>query len=581
MKALISGNEAIARGVWEANGAVAVAYPGTPSTEILETIGKIYPEITSTWTTNEKTALETAYGAAMAGGRAIACMKHVGLNVAADPLFTASYSGVHKGLIIITADDPSMHSSQNEQDNRLYGRFAKVPVLEPADSQEAKDFVKLGFQLSEDFDTPVILRLTTLVSHTKTIVELEETVRQPTEYSFNFQDGKFVNLPSSARKHHLQVEERLKKLSAYNSNSPFNRWEKGPSKIGIITCGMAYQYAREAFPDAHFLKLGMVFPLPWELIHNFSRSVETLYIIEELEPFLEEPIRAAGIPIAVGKGTIPICYELSTDIIRQTILGEKTECREVPALPHRPPVLCPGCPHRGIYYSLNKLKATVNGDIGCYTLGYMPPLNALHTCICMGASITNANGFEMIKQRSGSKQRVVATIGDSTFIHSGITGLIDAIYNQLNTTIMILDNDITAMTGHQPNPVTGIRINGTPSSKLDLKLLCQAIGIEKVDVVDPYDLAQIQHILLEHFELESPSVIISKRPCALLPHLKKERIFFSDPNRCKKCKMCLKLGCPAINWDGERITIDPNSCFGCSLCAQVCRFSAIEEVQHA
>ncbi|MBP7461424.1 MAG: indolepyruvate ferredoxin oxidoreductase subunit alpha [Candidatus Delongbacteria bacterium] len=578
MKALLSGNEAIARGAFEADCAVATAYPGTPSTEILETIVSRYPEITSAWSVNEKTALETAYGASMAGGRSIVCMKHVGLNVAADPLFTAAYSGVKRGLVIVTADDPSMHSSQDEQDNRLYGKFAKIPVLEPSDSQEAKEFTKQGFTLSEEFDTPVILRTTTLISHTQTVVNLEEPQRQPTTYQFEFADAKFVNLPTFARQHHQQVEERLQRLSRYNSESSFNRIETRSDEVGIITCGLAYQYVRESFPEASVLKIGMVFPLPMDLIRKFAAQVAKLYIIEELEPFLEEPIRAAGIPVAMGKDRIPICFELSVDILRRIATDETVPEVIKPPLPPRPPVLCPGCPHRGVYFSLNKNKVTVNGDIGCYTLGFMPPLSSVHTCICMGASITNANGFEIIKQRAGQHPQTVATIGDSTFMHSGITGLLDAVYNKIPTTVIILNNDITAMTGHQPNPVSGMTAGRQSAPKLDLVSLCHSLGIRRVDKVNPYDLKEFQSVLNDHLNLMEPSVIITNQPCILLPQVKSTRYFRIESDICKRCKQCLKLGCPAISFQDNRVSIDTVSCSGCSLCAQVCPFGAIKEV---
>lgn len=514
----------------------------------------------------------------MAGGRAIVCMKHVGLNVAADPLFTAAYSGVKKGLLIVSADDPSMHSSQNEQDNRMYGKFAKVPVLEPSDSQEAKDFVKLGLVLSEKFDTPVILRTTTLIAHTHTIVEMDDPYRSPTTYQFDFAGAKFVNLPNFARQHHLQVEERLKKLAEYNSTSPFNLMEILSLETGIITSGMAYHYVKESFPEASVLKIGMVYPLPMDLIRNFAGKVKKLYVIEELEPFLEEPIRAAGISVSMGKDRVPICFELSVDILRHIISGETPPTRQCVELPPRPPVLCPGCPHRGVYYSLNKNKVTVNGDIGCYTLGFMPPLNSIHTCICMGASITNANGFEMIKQRSGSNPKTVATIGDSTFMHSGITGLLDAVYNQLPTTVIILNNDITAMTGHQPNPASGMTAGHQAAPRLNLETLCQALGVREIDQVNPYDLKQFQAILERHLALQEPSVIITNQPCVLLPHVKTTRIYQIDRDICKRCKQCLKLGCPAISFQNTIVSIDSASCAGCSLCFQVCPFGAIQEV---
>ncbi len=577
MKVLLSGNEAIARGAFEANCAVACAYPGTPSTEILETIGKSYPEISSAWTANEKTALETAYGAAMAGGRALACMKHVGLNVAADPLFTAAYNGVKKGFVIVTADDPSMHSSQNEQDNRRYGVFAKIPVLEPANSQEAKDFTKLAFQISEAFDIPVIIRLTTLISHTKTVVEINDPIREETKFEFDFADGKFMSLPYLARIHHKQLEEKIKKIREYNNTSELNKLEMKDTRLGIVTSALTYNYVKEAFPEASILKLGMVFPIPVKLIEDFRSKVEKMYVIEELEPVIEEQIKFFNIKVDAGKDKVPIYFELSVDILNEIFHNKKQKTYEVPELPSRPPVLCPGCPHRGVYFSLNKSKSYVNGDIGCYTLGFMPPLNAMHTCICMGASITNANGFEMIKQRANDDTKVVATIGDSTFIHSGITGLIDAVYNKLNTTVIILDNDITAMTGHQPNPVTGIKINGEKTTRLDLEKVCKAVGVKEVDRINPYDLKETKEVLNKHLNLKEPSVIISSAPCALLPTGVKNPPYYIDQDACTKCKACLKIGCPAIFYDGEKVYIDRFLCTGCSLCAQVCPFNAIKQ----
>jgi len=573
MKKLMLGNEAIARGVYEAGATVATAYPGTPSTEITENIAK-YDEIYSEWAPNEKVALEVAIGASVAGARAVCAMKHVGLNVAADPLFTASYTGVNGGLVLFVADDPGMHSSQNEQDTRIMARGAKVPVLEPSDSSECKEFAKAAFRISEEFDTPVIVRLTTRVAHSQGIVELSDKedyrikpyVKDPVKY---------VMMPAMARKRHLAVEERMARLREYADNSPINRIEWGDKKIGVITSGISYQYSREAFGDVSYLKLGMVHPLPEKLIREFAGQVETLYVIEELEPFIENQCLKMGLKV-IGKELLPVTGEYSAALIREKVLGksfEKLNNLEDTA-PPRPPVLCAGCPHRGTYYVLKKLRLTVTGDIGCYTLGALAPLESLDTCVCMGAGIGMAHGMEKALGKEKSR-KTVAVIGDSTFIHSGITGLIDMVYNKGTGTVIILDNSITGMTGHQHHPATGFTIRGEPTKQVDLVKLCQAVGVERVRVCDPFDLEGFEKAVKEEIEADEPSVIIARRSCALLKGVKFGPILSIDSEKCTRCRMCMRLGCPAIVDRSDHIEINPTQCVGCELCARVCRFGAI------
>lgn len=575
MKKLLLGNEAIARGVYEAGATVASAYPGTPSTEITETIAQ-YDEIYSEWAPNEKVALEVAIGASFGGARAVCSMKHVGLNVAADPLFTVSYTGVNGGLVIFVADDPGMHSSQNEQDTRLIANAAKVPVLEPSDSIECKEFTKEAFKISEDFDTPVIVRLTTRVSHSQGIVEIgERTNLELKPYVKN--PGKYVMMPAMAQKRHLIVEERMAKLMEFSENSNLNRIEWGNKKVGVITSGISYEYAREAFGDVSFLKLGMVHPLPEKLIQAFAKEVEILYVIEELEPVIENHCLKMGLKV-IGKSKLPVTGEYSANLIRTKILGEKEEKQNniQDVAPARPPVLCAGCPHRGTYYVLKKLKLTVSGDIGCYTLGALAPLESVDTCVCMGASIGVAHGFEKARGKDSSK-KTVAVIGDSTFIHSGITGLIDVVYNKGTSTVIILDNSITGMTGHQQNPTTGFTIKGEPTRQVDLIKLCQAVGVERVRVCDPFDLEGFEKAVKEEIATDEPSVIIAQRPCALLKHVKFGPILTINQEKCTKCRMCMKLGCPAIVDKVDHIEINSTQCVGCDLCTKVCRFNAIEK----
>lgn len=574
MKKLMLGNEAVARGAYEAGVKVAAAYPGTPSTEITENIVK-YKEIYSEWSPNEKVALEVAIGASVGGARSICSMKHVGLNVAADPLFTVSYTGVNGGLVIMVADDPGMHSSQNEQDSRFYARASKMPMLEPSNSQECKEYVKQAFAISEKFDCPVIVRLTTRVAHSQSIVE--QGIRENDElkpYAKN--PGKYVMMPAMARLRHVEVEKRMAALKTYADETPLNRIEWGSTDIGVITSGISYQYAREAFGDVSYLKLGMVYPLPDRIIEEFAAKVDQLYVIEELEPFFENQIKKLGIKVT-GKANLPVTGEYTASLLKEKILGvtaEKTYDAGVQS-PVRPPVMCPGCPHRGMFHVLKKLKLNVTGDIGCYTLGALSPTEMMDTCVCMGASIGMAHGMEKARGREFGK-KTVAILGDSTFIHSGITGLIDIVYNKGCSTVIILDNSITGMTGHQQNPTTGYTISGEPTRQVDLKLLAKAIGVERVKIADPFDIEDFEKVVAEEVKADEPSVIISQRPCALL-----KTVSYKGPRKinkkCKKCRSCLKIGCPAIVDKGDRIEINSALCVGCKLCTKVCKFDAIEK----
>ncbi|MBL7107903.1 MAG: indolepyruvate ferredoxin oxidoreductase subunit alpha [Candidatus Cloacimonetes bacterium] len=581
MKKLLSGNEAVARGIYEAGVKFASAYPGTPSTEILENVVQYKKDVYCEWAPNEKVALEAVIGASMGGVRAISVMKHVGLNVAADPLFSMAYIGSNGGIVIITADEPSMHSSQNEQDNRHYARAAKIPCIEPSDSQEAKDFIIAAFEISEKFDTPVLFRMTTRICHSKSIVELGKKKEVPSKgFTKNFQ--KYVVLPANARKLHLKVEERLKKLEKYGYNCLLNKLEINDSKIGIITNGIAYQYAKEVFPDASILKLGLTFPIPKKLISEFAKKVKTLYVIEELEPFFEEQIKAMGIKI-IGKDKLPITFEFNTNIVEENLLNRKSYREiEVKNLPPRPPALCPGCPHRAPFYTLHKLDVNVTGDIGCYTLGGLPPLSAIHTCVCMGASIGCGYGIEKAMEQNPTG-KVVAVIGDSTFVHSGITELINVIYNKGISTICIMDNSITAMTGHQEHPGTGKTLMGEQTHKLDLIELVKACGVKKENLrpVNAFDLKEIMTVFKEELAKSEPSVIITQGPCIFIePKNKKWKLFEIDSEKCKACGICLQIGCPAISKsDDNKAVIDPIFCLGCTVCVQVCPFDSIIEIK--
>lgn len=571
---MLSGNEAIARGAFEAGVRVAAGYPGTPSTEILENIVQ-YERIYSEWSPNEKVALEVAIGSALGGARSLATMKHVGLNVAADPLLTISYTGINAGLVVVSADDPGMHSSQNEQDNRYYARLAKIPMLEPSDSQEAKDFVIRAFEISEKFDTPVLLRTTTRINHGKSVVRLGEPIDPPVgRYEKDAQ--KYVMIPLNARKRRVRVEERFLQMKEYSDGIDLNFIEWGDKSVGIITSGIAYQYAKEAAPNASFLKLGMTFPLPETLIREFVSQIETLYVVEELDPFLEVQIKALGIE-AIGKERFPIIGELSPKLVYSG-LNMVTEVPKTAAeVPPRPPVMCPGCPHRGFFYTLKKYNAAVLGDIGCYSLSALPPIDSMDTCICMGAAVSSAIGVRRAMPE-GDNRPVVAVLGDSTFIHSGITGLVDAVYNNTPIVTCILDNSTTAMTGGQENPTTGKTLSGQPAPKLDLRKLALAIGIEDVMVVDPHDLDAVNSALKYAFSLDKPSVIITSRPCVLIDRKKRPAVKV-DSSKCTGCRVCFKLGCPALESSAEggplKAKVNSSLCSGCGVCVQVCRQEAI------
>ncbi|MBE6902604.1 MAG: indolepyruvate ferredoxin oxidoreductase subunit alpha [Ruminococcaceae bacterium] len=577
MSKLMLGNQAVARGLYEAGVTVVSSYPGTPSTEITE-FASTYPEevMHTEWAPNEKVACETAVGASIAGARAFTAMKHVGLNVAADPLFTASYTGVTGGLVIAVADDQGMHSSQNEQDSRHYAASAKVPMLEPSDSGECKDYTKLAFEISEQFDTPVILRLSTRVSHSQSKVEECERVEKALpEYQRNVQ--KYVMMPAFAKPKHVMVEERTAKLVEYAETSPLNTVEMNDTKIGVITAGIAYQYAKEALGDkASYLKLGMIHPLPVNLIKDFAAKVDKLYVIEELDDVIETHCRKLGLD-PIGKSEFTFIGEYSQTYLKEKILGEKNESVDFGEnVPVRPPVMCAGCPHRGVFYTLKKLGVMVSGDIGCYTLGAAAPLQAMDSTVCMGASISGLHGFN--KARKGEFEgKAVAVIGDSTFIHSGITGLISIAYNASNSTVLILDNSITGMTGHQNNPANGKNIHGDPANAVDLEALVKSIGINRVNVVDPGDLAALEAVLKQELSAAEPSVIICRKPCALLKSVKHKPAFRIDADKCKSCKACMQIGCPAISMTGGKAKIDATLCVGCNLCSQMCKFGAIEE----
>lgn len=579
-KAILSGNEAIARGAWEAGVKVASAYPGTPSTEILENLVN-YPGVDAAWAPNEKVALEVGIGASFGGGRALVTMKHVGLNVAADPLFTLSYIGVRGGLVLVVADDPEMHSSQDEQDSRNYAKFAKVPMFEPADSEEARAFTRLAFEVSEQFDTPVLLRSTTRISHGKSIVTLEEQVTGLPEPCLKRDPTKLVMLPANARRRHPLVEQRLLDLAAWSGVQSFNRVEEGEGEVGVITSGISYQYAKEVLPTAHVLKLGMVHPLPKELIRAFAARCKTLYVIEELDPFLEEQIRAMGIDV-IGKEIFPICGELTPGRVQKALTGTEPTAafRLDEALPGRPPAMCPGCSHRGVFHTLKQLGAFVTGDIGCYTLAALPPLSAMDSCVCMGAGISNATGLTKVLPPA-EKSKVVGVMGDSTFLHTGVNSLMDMVYNQVPATVVILDNRITAMTGRQDNPGTGYTLGGVSTTSIDLEALCRALGVRHIQVIDPYDLKITREALQEAMGRPEPSVVICRRTCMLERRGGAERRspLCVDPEKCVSCKACLTIGCPAIEWRAEvgpkgKAVVNRMLCVGCGVCRQVCKFDA-------
>jgi len=607
MKRLLSGNEAVAHGAWEAGVVVAAGYPGTPSTEILETFAR-FPHVYAEWAPNEKVALDVAIGAAYAGRRALATMKHVGLNVAADSFMYAAMTGMEAGLVIVSADDPSMHSSQNEQDNRQYAKFARIPCLEPADSQDAKDLMLAAFDLSEQFDTPVMLRMTTRICHTSTPVEVgaRRQERPPLIERYPRHPAKYVMVPANARKRHPIIEHRLQELAAFAAHFAFNQMEMRDRSLGIITAGVAYQYAREVFPDASILKLGMSYPLSKTLIQTFASRVERLIVLEELDPFIEEQMRLMGItlwPEQVAyphtKSIFPIMGELNPIIVRESAeaagLLPARQAKEKPApnsnlpaasppdvvtVPDRPPVLCPGCPHRGVFYILHKLKIPVNGDIGCYTLGVAPPLSAIHTTGCMGASIGVAHGAAM----AGDKERHIAVIGDSTFFHTGVPALLNVAYNRSNVITIILDNRTTAMTGHQENPGTGHTLQGKETKEIEIEPLVQALGIDQVLTIDAYEVEAIEKTLKSWLKQDGPAVLIAKHACALLPEERKQYVALEvDPNVCNGCTICFRIGCPAI-FKSERLDpkyhrplaeIDPLLCTGCEICARVCPRDAI------
>lgn len=572
-KKLMIGNEAVARGLYEAGCRVASSYPGTPSTEITEVLAT-YDEVYSEWAPNEKVAAEVAVGAAVAGARSFCAMKHVGLNVAADPLFTASYTGINSGMVLAVADDPGMHSSQNEQDSRHYAKAAKVMMLEPSDSAECLSFAKLAYELSEQFDTPVILRLTTRVAHSRSIVNISERVDNGVK-EYTKDPMKYVMMPAMAKKRHIVVEDRILKQIAWSEAAPVNTVEYNDTKIGVITAGICYQYAKEALGDkASYLKLGCIYPLPVKIIEDFCKKFETVYVIEELDPYIEEHCKQLGLKV-IGKEAFTLQGEYSQSLIRRVICGEEAEFKSLETeIPARPPVLCAGCPHRGLFYSLKKLGVTVSGDIGCYTLGALAPIQMMDTCICMGASVSALHGRN--KADASNEKKSVAVIGDSTFIHSGVTGLINIAYNRSNSTVIILDNSITGMTGHQQNPTTGKTIKGDPTTAVSLEKLANAVGIDRVRVVDPYNLAETEQAIREELEVEEPSVIISRRPCALLKYVKHKPALKVDADKCVGCKMCMKIGCPAISIKNKKSVIDFTQCVGCDVCKQLCKFDAIK-----
>ena len=585
MKKLMLGNEAAARGLYEAGCTFVSSYPGTPSTEITEFAAK-YDEIYAEWAPNEKVAMESAFGACLTGQRTFCGMKHVGLNVAADPLFTISYTGVNGGMIIGVADDPGMHSSQNEQDSRHYARASKIPMVEPADSAEAIEYVKIAYEISEKFDTPVILKMCTRVSHSQSVVEPSERV-MPEARPYVKDGDKYIMMPGMAKKRHPLVEKRTEDLKKLSEDTPLNRIEKGADRsVAVITDSTSYQYVKEVLGDRFdILKLGLIWPVSDNLLKSFSKGRDKVIIVEELDGFIEGMVKANGIECC-GKEFFPMLGELSQNLVRtglakaigdDSLLPEESDGDPFSDIPNRPPVMCAGCPHRGLFYILSKLKLNVIGDIGCYTLGAIEPLNAIDTTICMGASVSGIHGFNKASSFTDSKNEghTVAVIGDSTFMHSGMTGLVNIAYNDSNSTVIILDNSITGMTGHQENPTTGKNLKGDPALKVDLEALCKAVGIPSVRVVDPYDLNETEKVIREELSKACPSVIISRRPCALLKYVKHKPAIVPDQDKCIKCRMCMKIGCPAIMVTEKGVEIDHTLCVGCGVCTELCKFGAL------
>ena len=573
MKELMLGNKAIARGLYEAGVCFVSSYPGTPSTEITEEAVK-YDDIYCEWAPNEKVAMESAFGASLAGRRSFCAQKHVGLNVAADPLYTMSYTGVNAGFVVVVADDPGMHSSQNEQDSRHHAIAAKVPMLEPSDSEEALEFTKLAYEISEKFDTPVLLKMCTRVAHSQSPVKVGDREEHKKDYVKDI--TKYVMMPGNAKKRHPIVENRTKALIEYAEKSPVNRIEFSSGEIGIITSSTCYEYVKEIFGEsASVLKLGMINPLPVELIKNFAAKVKKLYVVEELDPIIENHVKSLGLEVS-GSDILPRIDEFSPNIIAKAFGKEVEEGIKLEdAIPPRPPVMCAGCPHRGMFYSLKKRKCTVLGDIGCYTLGAVPPLGAIEMTLCMGASIGATHGFNKILGKE-SEGKTVAVIGDSTFMHSGMTGLANVAYNQSNSTIIVLDNSITGMTGHQQNPLTGKNIKGDPAGQINLEELCKAMGFKRVRVVDPYDLQECDTAIKEETAAEEPSVIISRRPCALLKNVKHKAPLKVNSEKCIGCKSCMKIGCPAISMKNGKAVVDFTQCVGCGVCSQLCPKKAFD-----
>lgn len=575
MKQLMLGNKAFARGLYEAGCSVVSSYPGTPSTEVTEEAAK-YDEIYCEWAPNEKVAMEVAFGACLAGKRSFCGMKHVGLNVAADPLYTCSYTGVNAGMVICVADDPGMHSSQNEQDSRHHAIAAKVPMLEPSDSEEACAFAKEAFRISEEFDTPVIIKMCTRVAHSQSIVDTQERV-MPTPRPYEKNIPKYVMMPGNAIRRHPFVEERIRRLIEYAETCTLNREEMGDTSVGIITSSTSYQYAKEVFGEnASILKLGMVNPLPEKRILDFAKKVDRLIVIEELDPIIENYCKSLGLKVT-GKDVLPMEGEFSQSLLAEKLGMKTAEYISLgEALPGRPPVMCAGCPHRSLFYTLSKNKVTVLGDIGCYTLGAVAPLSAMEMTLCMGASVSAVHGFNKALGEE-SERKIVAVIGDSTFMHSGMTGLANIAYNQSNSTVIILDNSITGMTGHQQNPTTGYNIKGDPAGKIDLEALCRAMGFSRVRVVDPYDLDACDCAVKEELAADEPSVIISRRPCVLLKYVKHNAPLTVNTDSCMGCKSCMYLGCPAISIRNKKVAVDATLCVGCGVCEQLCKFDALQD----